>query len=287
MHNVSFRSDQDGRSDDGLSFDQLTFEEMSEQAVSDNGFEESYTTQLPSSDLFDSLPDVPILDEQDREEVVSFDRQEEVVSEETSALVENKKNIPPQSTEQLVQSRLVLIRQTLTDIRDRIDKALALIQAELPATESKKEIVEVFENKRSSSSISIVIQQGIKGAERILEGVFDGQHMSASDGNQYAIPQNYASKSKLVEGDALKLTITDKGSFVYKQVGPTERIRIVGILQADESRNMYSVRADDRVWNVLTASVTYFHGAPGDEVVILVPRDRASSWAAVENIIKR
>jgi len=38
---------------------------------------------------------------------------------------------------------------------------------------------------------------------------------------------------------------------------------------------------------VLTACVTYFRGAPGDEVVFLVPKDSACSWAAVENIIKR
>ena len=286
MHNLSFRSDQDRPSDDGLSFDQLTFEEMSEQAIPDSGFEASYTRELSPRDPFDSLPDVPILDEQDREEVVSFDVQEETVSRETFTISENKKNIAPQSAEQLVQSRLVLIRQALTDIRDRVDKALALIQAEFPTRETSEQLVQVFETKTSTKT-SIVIQQGVKGAERILEGVFDGQHMSASDSNQYAIPQNYASKSKLVEGDALKLTITDQGSFIYKQVGPTERIRIVGILQADESHNAYSVRADNRQWNVLTASVTYFHGAPGDEMVILVPRDRASSWAAVENVIKR
>jgi hypothetical protein len=32
--------------------------------------------------------------------------------------------------------------------------------------------------------------------------------------------------------------------------------------------------------------VTYFHGVPGDDVVIIVPKDGNSKWAAVENIIK-
>ena len=38
---------------------------------------------------------------------------------------------------------------------------------------------------------------------KILEGVFDGQNMVGSDGRQYIVPPNYASKSKLVEGDIL------------------------------------------------------------------------------------
>ena len=34
----------------------------------------------------------------------------------------------------------------------------------------------------------------------------------------FPVPANYASKSKLVEGDRLKLTILPNGSFVYKQI---------------------------------------------------------------------
>src|SRR5471030_2263459 len=39
----------------------------------------------------------------------------------------------------------------------------------------------------------------------VIEGTFDGQIMIATDGKQYPVPANYASKSKLVEGDVLKL----------------------------------------------------------------------------------
>ena len=47
-----------------------------------------------------------------------------------------------------------------------------------------------------------------------MEGVFDGQNMMGPDGKKYPVPANYASKSKLVEGDVLKLTISDDGSFI-------------------------------------------------------------------------
>ena len=49
---------------------------------------------------------------------------------------------------------------------------------------------------------------------KIVEGIFDGQKMAGPDGKEYPVPANYASKSKLVEGDILKLTIADDGSFI-------------------------------------------------------------------------
>ena len=67
-------------------------------------------------------------------------------------------------------------------------------------------------------------------AGKVIEGVFDGQTMHDADGKVYPVPANYASKSKLVEGDILKLTIADDGSFIYKQIGPVARRQVIGVL---------------------------------------------------------
>jgi len=50
---------------------------------------------------------------------------------------------------------------------------------------------------------------------KVIEGVFDGQNMVGSDAKTYPVPANYASKSKLVQGDILKLTIAEDGSFLF------------------------------------------------------------------------
>jgi len=120
----------------------------------------------------------------------------------------------------------------------------------------------------------------------IVEGVFDGQVMMGTDGKQYPVPANYASKSKLVEGDILKLTITPDGSFVYKQIGPVERKRLIGIVSQDDLGN-YVVLAEGKAYRVLLASVTYFKAEPSDEVTIVVPRDSESVWGAIENLVKK
>ena len=88
------------------------------------------------------------------------------------------------------------------------------------------------------------------------------------------------------KGADFLVTITNDGSFIYKQIGPIDRQRLIGMLAKDETTSDYRVIAGDRSYRVLLASVTYFKGEVGDEVVILVPKDKTSRWSAVENIIK-
>jgi hypothetical protein len=120
----------------------------------------------------------------------------------------------------------------------------------------------------------------------VIEGAFDGQIMIGNDGKQYPVPANYASKSKLVEGDLLKLTITNDGSFVYKQIGPAERTQALGIVSQDEKGNFY-IFSDGKPYKVLLASITYFKAQPGDEVALVKPRNIDSSWAAIENVLQK
>jgi hypothetical protein len=120
---------------------------------------------------------------------------------------------------------------------------------------------------------------------QVVFGTFDGQIMIGDDGKQYPVPANYASKSKLVEGDMLKLII-DNGSFIYKQVGPIERRNLIGVAGQDEGGN-YFVISEGTPYKILLASITYFKIEPGDEVVIPVPAEKNSLWAAIENVLQK
>lgn len=121
---------------------------------------------------------------------------------------------------------------------------------------------------------------------KIVEGVFSGDAMIGSDGERYSVPPNYASKSKLVEGDILKLTVTSDGRFIFKQIGPIARKRLVGELIMDPEHDEYWVVFENDKWRVLKASITYFKGESGDKIAILVPQDGPAKWAAVENVIR-
>ena len=116
---------------------------------------------------------------------------------------------------------------------------------------------------------------------RVIEGVFDGQNMVGSDGKTYPVPANYASKSKLVQGDILKLTIADDGAFLYKQIGPVARKQVVGTLKLENGHHFVEVGGKN--YRVLLASVTYFKAKPGDQVSVNIPEDDANAeWAALE-----
>ena len=115
---------------------------------------------------------------------------------------------------------------------------------------------------------------------KVIEGVFDGQNMVGSDGKIYPVPANYASKSKLVQGDILKLTIAEDGAFLYKQIGPIPRKQVVGTLTQKDGH--YTVEIDGKDYRVLLASVTYFKAKPGDQVSVNVPEDGNAEWAALE-----
>ena len=108
---------------------------------------------------------------------------------------------------------------------------------------------------------------------KIIEGVFDGQIMIGPDGKNYPVPANYASKSKLVEGDLMKLTITPEGKFLYKQIGPVERKTVIGTL----------IHHGDKYGVEVAASVTYFHLKEGSQVSVVIPANNEdATWAAVE-----
>ena len=165
----------------------------------------------------------------------------------------------------------------IESLRDMINNAEKTIQ-------SAKAMLLQLEGKKKTGRKRKVDSNDEEGT--VVEGTFDGQIMMGTDGKQYPVPANYASKSKLVEGDMLKLTITTDGSFIYKQIGPIERRHALGIVSQDEKGNYY-IFSEGKPYKVLLASVTYFKAEPGDEVAIMIPRDLNSAWAAIENVLQK
>ncbi len=174
-------------------------------------------------------------------------------------------------------SNLALIAQAIEAAEKNIQSARQLLKDLMGGPATKANLAAL-----SEKAVSLSVSEGGK----VIEGVFDGQNMIGPDKKQYPVPANYASKSKLIEGDVLKLTIADDGSFIYKQIGPAERKKMLGVLMVDE-RGDFKVLAEGKTFKVLLASLTYFKAEAGDEVTIVVPKDQSAEWAAVENVIKK
>lgn len=178
-----------------------------------------------------------------------------------------------------VETKFALARRIIASLKEE----LAGLERIMTSDADPADLEDLIQRRASVDGETIgPAQEG-----KIIEGVFDGQHMVGSDGRQYLVPPNYASKSKLVEGDILKLTIAPNGTFLFKQIGPIERQRVMGVLTRDEHTGDWKSVANGKKYNILTASVTFFKGTAGDDCVILVPKSAPSRWAAVENVIKR
>lgn len=120
---------------------------------------------------------------------------------------------------------------------------------------------------------------------KIIEWIFTWEEMLWSDWNTYPVPVNYASKSKMVQGDKLKLTIEGNWKMLYKQISPIEREMKTWLLAKEKEK--YQVISDWKTYWVLTASVTHFKWNIWDSVSIIIPKWKDATFAAIDNIIPK
>ena len=175
------------------------------------------------------------------------------------------------------KTKTALARRLIANIRQQLDGLERVLNE--GETIEPEELEALLNRSRSS--------EGQDEKSHFVDGIFNGLEMVGEDGQSYNVPPNYSSKSKLVEGDFMRLIITDGGKFIFKQKGPIERERTVGMLVKDEQTDGWCVVADGRKFCVLPAAVSFHRGDAGDDVVVLLPKNAPSKWAAVENIIKR
>lgn len=173
-------------------------------------------------------------------------------------------------------SKIALLKEMLDSAESNVRSAKQILNEMTGGASAKTQYTAMAEKVGSMSS---------NNERHVIEGVFDGQNMIGPDKKTYSVPANYASKSKLVPGDILKLTIMEDGSFVYKQIGPVERKKIIGTLTYEDGQ--YKVIANSKAFKVLLASVTYFRAEVGDRVTIIIPELEDSEWAAIENVLPK
>lgn len=168
----------------------------------------------------------------------------------------------------------------MTDIADKQLKRLRALldEAETSVAAARELLISLVGDEDTTPRNEVESQTG-----KVIEGVFDGQNMIGPDGKTYPVPANYASKSKLVQGDILKLTIADDGTFIYKQIGPVPRKKVIGVVE--QKGGQYYINVDGSEYRVLLASVTYFKAQAGDQVTAVIPEDESAEWAAIEAAI--
>ena len=123
------------------------------------------------------------------------------------------------------------------------------------------------------------------GDDKIVEWVFTGDSMLGPDGSVYPVPQNYSSKSLLVQGSRLKATIESHGGIKYKIIEEIPFETSIGIITKNGDK--YEVTTDTKTYKVLMAAITFHKCSVGDTVSIRTPKGKDATYAVIESIIPK
>lgn len=129
------------------------------------------------------------------------------------------------------------------------------------------------------------LSQYTEDENTIVEGVFTGESMLGADGNTYPVPQNYASKSLLVQGSRLKAIIHTNGKITYKIIEEIPYETLLGIVTKSGER--YQITTDTKSYNVLMAAITFHKCSLGDTVSIRIPKGKNATFAVIENLVPK
>ncbi|HVW66927.1 MAG TPA: hypothetical protein VHA78_04340 [Candidatus Peribacteraceae bacterium] len=176
----------------------------------------------------------------------------------------------------MADDALIMIQELLESAQASLKTANAMLRDLTGVSDPNRE-------RHVARATKVVSAGPVSG--RVIEGVFDGQNMVDAAGQSYPVPANYASKSKLVEGDGMKLTITDEGKFIYKQIAPIDRRVAKGVLIQEDGQ--YKVLVEGKALRVLLASVTFYRAEVGDQITVLLPQTGEAQWAAIEAVLPK
>ncbi|MBU0660747.1 hypothetical protein KKG22_01040 [Patescibacteria group bacterium] len=192
---------------------------------------------------------------------------QKIVNQEENTFHLDLDTIDMQDTEQ-ISAGTTELKKMIYHMQEQLNTMLSLIESGIPLPTAVKPILNNTEDDSNA-----------------IEGVFNGEAMIGEDGNTYTIPPNYASKSKLIEGDLLKVTVDPTGRYIFKQIMKTARKLVKGSLIKGNDEHKWQVLVDGRIYKVLTAAVTFHKGIEGAEVTLIIPENGESDWGSIERII--
>lgn len=115
-------------------------------------------------------------------------------------------------------------------------------------------------------------------------GTFNGKNFVNTDGKEYPIPQNYVSKSMLVEGDNLKLIITSDFEMKYKQIKPVERKKSMAKIMLKPDDNKLCAYSGGKYYSIQPASISFYQLEVGDDCIIILPKNNPDTlYCAIEH----
>ncbi len=174
------------------------------------------------------------------------------------------------------------ILSSILEIINTIEKDIIRIKTILKKIQHGEKIepenIEINKNELSSYE-----EDNLK----IIEGVFDWYFFIWPHNKKIPVPLNYASKSKLIPWDKLKLTIFSDGKLIYKLIKPAPRKNLKATVSKIDDNKYIAITDDWKTYKLNLAAVTYFKVKPWDEITIITNSEGKWEYAAIEWVINR
>ena len=106
-------------------------------------------------------------------------------------------------------------------------------------------------------------------------GIFDGQNVVDEEGIEYEVNTNYASKSKLIDGDKMIVIIYANGDLRFKTHSPVARTTFIGKITAEGT----VIDESYREYRVIPSSIAYYRLQEGD--IVACETGLNCAWAAI------
>ena len=174
-------------------------------------------------------------------------------------------------------------------LQDKQIKALRdLIQSAENSIRSEKKILDTLLGDTPQEDFDIdntLLNSYQSWDTKIVEWIFTGDSMLGPDGAVYPVPQNYSSKSLLVQWSRLKATIENNGGIKYKIIEEIPFETSIGIVTKNGDK--YEITTDTKTYKVLMAAITFHKCNIGDTVSIRTPKWKDATYAVIESIIPK
>ncbi len=174
-------------------------------------------------------------------------------------------------------------------LQDKQIKALRdLIQSAENSIRSAKKILDTLLGDTPQEDFDIdntLLNSYQSWDTKIVEWIFTGDSMLGPDGAVYPVPQNYSSKSLLVQWSRLKATIENNGGIKYKIIEEIPFETSIGIVTKNGDK--YEITTDTKTYKVLMAAITFHKCNIGDTVSIRTPKWKDATYAVIESIIPK
>jgi hypothetical protein len=114
---------------------------------------------------------------------------------------------------------------------------------------------------------------------------YNGDSIIDDQGVIYPINKNYASKSRLIDGDVLIMRTDSQGGIYYKLSKPVPRKTVIADIK--ETNGQYIAIYNNKSYKILTAASNFYELYNNCQAMIVISITEDNKWCAIDGKVTK